>query len=173
MVVLVIIGIIAGGATIGIKNLDSGNATASVKRINALIDYVRVQNMSKDKSYYLVLKEESGAFYAEVQYDVGSVGIRKIVLKERLKLKNGSITYVCNPGGDPAADKSFTVYSNAISSVSLELSFIKESGALTKILEPGASIGSELTYVKRIMVSAAGRSYTINLVAATGKHYIE
>ncbi len=173
IIILFIISVLAGGATIGIQNLDAGNALSSVKRINALLDYVRVQNMSKDKSYYLLLEEESGAFYAEVVYDVGTVGITKSILKEKLKLKKGNITYICNPGTNPVADKSFTVDADVSPSNSLKLSFLKESGALEKIQEPGAPAGSELTYIRRILVSAAGRTNTIYLVAATGKHYIE
>ncbi|MDD3173932.1 MAG: prepilin-type N-terminal cleavage/methylation domain-containing protein [Herbinix sp.] len=164
IVVIIIIGILAGGAAMGIHSLDSGNAQSSVKRINALIDYVQVQNMSKDKSYYLVIEEESGAYVAKVQYDVA--GTRKDILTEKLKLKNGNITYYNKLSADPAESEiTYTIDSEVSPAVSLEISFVKDSGAL--------QIGSDGRYVKRIVVNAANRTFTIYLVAATGKHYIE
>ena len=160
IVVIIILGILAGGAFLGIRSLDSGNVQSSVKRIDALLDYVRVQNMSKDKTYYLLLEEVSGDYFARVQYPEDSSMVE--VLSERLKLKNGTITFFSETSTGAESEK--TIDSDVTPAVTMQLSFRKESGAL--------EAGSD-GYVRRIVVSSAGRTYTIYLVKATGKHYIE
>jgi prepilin-type N-terminal cleavage/methylation domain-containing protein len=161
IIVMIIVGILAGGAAIGFHSLDSGNAGSSVKRINALLDYVRVLNMSRDKEYYLVIEEVSGTYVAKVQDQAGTTS-----LTEKLKLKNGSITYYCDEGIDPA--DIYTVDSDVTPAVTLKIGFVKDSGSLRSNM-----FGSEEKYIKRVVVSAADRTYTIYLVKATGKHYIE
>ena len=161
LVVIIIISILAGGMMISLHSLDSQNANSSVRRVNALLDEVQVENMSKLNSYYLVLEKIGDNYQAKVQYDEG--GTRKDVLTEQLKLKNGIITYITK---DTTAEHTYTV-SDSATPVNLEISFNKASGAVLP-KKP-----AEVEYIKSITISAAGRSYTIRLVTATGKHYIE
>ena len=150
IVVMLIISILAGGTVIAVGSLDSGNTKSTVERIGALLDYVRVLNMSKDRTYYLVVKKEGEVFTAFVQYDDGG---RQNLLTETLKLKNGEIKYSTDMGEETVgADVS-----------SLELSFSKEGSI------PAGSGGE----IKSILISGGGHSRIIHLVAATGKHYIE
>lgn len=164
IVVLIIIGILAGGAFIGIRSIDSGNAQSSVKRIDALLNYVRVQNMSRDKEYYLVLEEADREYIAKVQYRADLDANRTDVLNEKLELKNGNITYYSAPDSS-SLETAYRIASDTVPAVAMEISFNKETGAL--------QAGDDGNYIRRIVISAAGRTYTINLVKATGKHYIE
>lgn len=159
IVVILIMGILAGTAMIGMKSIDAGNAQSTVNRVSALLDYVQVENMSKDKTYYLVIEKSGSSYIAKVQYDQS--GTRKDVLTEKLKLKDGAVTYYTNAG---AAETAYTVDDIAVPSVTLEISYNKGSGDF--------HIGSS-GEIKRIVISAAGRTHTIYLVTATGKHYIE
>ncbi len=150
IIVMLIISILAVGTVIGIRSLDSGKTKSTTERIGALLDYVRVLNMSKDKTYYLVIKKEEQAFTAYIQYDEGG---RQNLLTEALKLKNGEIKYTSHIGeAVVGADTG-----------SLEISFSKEGSI------PVGSGGE----INSIQISGGGRSRTIHLVAATGKHYIE
>lgn len=153
---------IAGGTIVGLNSLDSQNAMSSVNRLNALLDNVQVENMSKSNSYYLVVEKKGDNFEAKVQYDEG--GTRKDVITEKLKLKNGVITYVTK---DNTAEHNYTVSDSVTPPVNLDISFDKSSGSILPKLP------DRVEYVKSITISAAGRSYTIRLVTATGKHYIE
>ena len=163
IVVLIIIGILGGSAMLSIRSLDAGNAQSSVKRISAMLDFVRVQNMSKTQAYYLLIEKEDDSFVAKVQYD--NSGTRKDVLTEKLKLKNGTITYYSK---DASPEVSYTVgdYNVALATnVVLEISYNKGSGDF--------HVGSDGRDIKRIVITGGDRSYTIYLVKATGKHYIE
>lgn len=156
IVVILIIGVLSVGGMYGIKSIDSGNVQAAVERVSALLDYVRGENMSKATVYYLVLEEDSGAYYANVETE--SEGVRERILQEKLKLKNGIITYQNSVGNV------YTIDSDASPSVKLELSYDKESGSINQFG------GSD---IENIVFSSSGRIYTLHLVSITGKHYID
>lgn len=159
IVVILIMGVLAGGAAIGVRSLDAGNVQSTVERVSALLDYVRIENMSKDKTYYLVIEKVDESYFAKVQYLDGVV--RKDVLTEPLKLKDGTVTYYCEEG---SSELPYTVGEGAAPGVKLEISYNKGSGDF--------NFGSS-GKIKRVVIRAASRNYTIYLVAATGKHYYE
>jgi hypothetical protein len=118
-----------------------------------------------DKNYYLVISKQGDSFVAKVQFEVG--GIRTDVLKEKLKLKEGRITYYSR---DSVMEHSYIVEDSTTPAITLELSFIKASGAFRSNDINGDGTDEN---VKRIVLTSSGRTYTVFLVTATGKHYIE
>ncbi len=163
IIVMLIISVLAGGAFFGIHSLDSGNTQSTAKKIDALLSYVRVQNMSKSYTYYLQIEETGGAFAANVVEDQGG-GVQKKILTEKLKLSNGNITYTAVDSLNNTTN--YQIESGRI----LELSFTKDAGSIKTGVDSVDPTGGD---IKTITISAAGRNYTIRLVTTTGKHYIE
>jgi prepilin-type N-terminal cleavage/methylation domain-containing protein len=156
IIVILIISILSGATIFGIRSLDSGNAQSTVKRINALLNLVRVENMSKDKPYYLVIEKVSDTYYATVQQPDGSN--RKNILKEKLKLRDGVISY-------QSSNSMSTITRTVEAPVVLEVSYLKDTGAIRA--------DGEGRFINSIDINTTGKSYTIFLISATGKHYIE
>lgn len=152
IVVIIIIGILAGGTMVGIKSLDSGNTRSTMERIDALLDYTRLLNMSKENDYKLVINQEGGVFQAIIQSTTESG--TETVLTEKLKLKAGNITYTSSLGSFSIAG----VYS-------LKIGYTKNAGRIIIYPDEGE--------IKSITISGGSRSYTIQLVTATGKHYLK
>lgn len=158
IIVMLIMSVLAGAAIFGIRSLDSGNVRSTVKRIDTLIDYVRVENMSKFDTYYLEIEKKGGPFTAKVLKKDQS-GNMSEVLSEELKLTGGTITYVCSNG---TSETEYAI--NEVPPVILTISNYKSCGGFQPVM------GGE---IRRIVISAAGHTYTIGLVSETGKHYIK
>lgn len=165
IVVMIIMGVLVGTAVVSTKSIDRGNAKATVTRIDAFLDYIYVENMSRDKNYYLVIQKQGDAYITRIQSEVG--GTRTDILAEKLKLKEGVITFTSR---DASGEHLYTVNDTSTPQISLELSFAKASGAFRSSDINNDGIQED---IKRIVVTASGRSYTINLVTATGKHFIK
>ena len=163
ILVILIMGILAGSGVIGYRSLDSGSAKATVTRISALLDYVQLENMSKDKTYYLVIEKQGNSFVAKVQYEVEDIRID--LLKEKLKLKEGKITYYIK-----GSDIEYNVDDTSTPVVTLEISYLKASGAFRKADMNGDGVEEDISHID---IASSGRSFTIHLVTATGKHYIK
>jgi prepilin-type N-terminal cleavage/methylation domain-containing protein len=153
IIVMAIIGIITAGSYFGANMLGLGSAKSTVRRISSMLDAVQLENMTKSKTYYLVLSEEEGNYYLSVR--CGTEGTER----EKLKLVRGQMKYTTSDGitrlisGTPEPE------------VTAEICFKKDTG--------GLALNTKGEMIRRIEVSSAGRSYTIHLVEATGKHYIE
>lgn len=155
IVVLSIISILAVGTLIGIRSIDSENTRSTTQRISALLDYVRILNMSQENDYVLVIQWNGNNFTAVVQYKDQNTLSDVIIRTEQLKLKDGDISYI------NSLNASFSVVSGKV----LVLGYTKDSGSIKADPDDGN--------IKSITISGGGRSYTIRLVTATGKHYIE
>lgn len=159
IVVILIIGVLAGGSIFGVSVLGFGSAKSSVERISAMLDYVQVENMTKSSTYYLVIEKGGSDYYLSVVRGTDTIST------EKLKLTRGEITFQVKD--DP------TQY--LVSDVpvegrdrrdKLEVFFTKDTGGVgenTLITEKVLQIG----------VSTSRSDYSIRLVEATGKHYIE
>ncbi len=154
LVVMLIIGILSGGAMFGVKCLNTSSAKNTSEHISAMLNAVRIENMSKDKTYYLVIEESNGNYYYSVE--AGDVINREIISKKKLELRDGEITY--RNSGD-------TTEYLVTSTVKMEVCFRKDTG--------GILANSEGKIISSIGVSASNRAYSIGLVETTGKHYIE
>ncbi len=157
IVVMIIVGILAVGSLLGANMLGLGSAKSTVGRINAMLDFVQVENMTKNKPYYLIIYEDKGDYYLLVQ-----AGTQEIS-SEKLKLVRGEISYQRSGG----SGINYPVSSTAVPPKKLEVSFEKETGGV------GENRATPPEVITQINVTSAGSSYTIHLVEATGKHYID
>lgn len=162
IIVMTIVGIIAIGSVTGYRMLNAGGAQSTVERIDAMLDYVQLENMTKKEPYYLIIEKRNGDYQLSVER-----GTERI-LSEKLELKEGGeITF--QYGEDPTQ---YLVSDVAVAGRNikekLEICFSKNSGSFIPNRAPDQKI------VSRIGVSASstGRSYSIALVEITGKHYI-
>ncbi|HWT26555.1 MAG TPA: prepilin-type N-terminal cleavage/methylation domain-containing protein [Mobilitalea sp.] len=153
IVVMAIMAILAIGTTVGYNLLGFGSAESTVKRIDAMLQYVRLENMTKSETYYMMIEQAGEHYYLSVIEATNDVD-RKVISREKLGLKKGKITY--------QAGASFYSIN---SSSALEVGFRKDTG--------GIKGNSEGQIISSIKVSATGRTCTIRLVELTGKHYIE
>jgi len=156
IVVMVIMGIIAIGSMVGYNMLGSGSAQSTAQRISSMLDYVQLENMTKNKTYIMAISQNNvGNYILSVEEESSPNNI--VISREKLELKNGEITF----------RYSGEITENLISfnpAVRLEVSFDKSTGGFKQIS------GKTIT---KIGLSASGRSYSILLVEVTGKHYIE
>ncbi len=157
IIVMAIIGILAAGSLFGANILGYGSARSTVVRINTMLDAVQIENMTKSKTYYLVIYRDGRDYY--IQVEAGT----QVVTKEKLKLVRGEIAYETQEGDNYLV--SDVPVSGRNISPKLELCFKKDTG--------GVSPNRNNEKISRIDVSSAGSDYTIKLVGLTGKHYIE
>ncbi len=159
IVVIIIVGVLSAGSVLGANILGLGSARSTVNRINTMLNEVQIENMTKNKSYFLMIYEVNGDYHLRVE-----AGAQKIS-DEKLKLVRGEITYRTKDGS------TFLVRENSVegrnTQQKLEVTFRKDTGGVAENRKPDPEV------VTRIDVISAGRSYTIFLVEATGKHYIE
>ncbi len=162
IIVMAIASILAGGSIIGVRLLGVGSAKRNANRIDSMLDFVQLQNMTKSKVHYLIISEENGTYVMKVRAGAGTED--PILAKEELKLVRGEITYQRKYDGTTYLLSSTPVPGRTISP-KLEICFRKDTG--------GVSMNTQGDIITRIGVTSAGRSYTIHLVEATGKHYID
>ena len=162
IIVIAIAGILAGGSIFGARMLGIGSAKRYVNRINSMLDYVQMENMTKNKTHYLIIREENGSYIMEVK--AGSQATSPIISREELKLVRGEITYQKKNDGTTFLVSSTPVPGRDIST-KLEVCFQKDTG--------GIALNTQNEIITRVEVTSAGSSYTIYLVEATGKHYID
>lgn len=166
IIVMVIMGIVAIGSMVGYNMLNTGSAQRTVERISSMLDYVQLENMTKSKPFYLVIKINSEGDYIICvdTFDVSNV--RKTIMSEKLELKKGGEITFQNTGVATEYLISEVPVAGRNISDKLEVCFSNDTGGFIPI-PPATEI------VSKIGVSASGRSYSIWLVKVTGKHYIE
>lgn len=163
IIVMVIMGIVVIGSMTGYNMLGSADARNAARRINTMLSLVQMENMTKNEEYYLLINEDvNGDYYLNVK-TVSGTGTQS---QEKLDLKNGEIIFQ-NSGDTTEYLLSYSAPAGgrAWSNEMLEVCFRKDTGVYKN-----NSFGM---IVSNIKVSAAGRTYSIKLVTATGKHYIE
>lgn len=165
IVVMVIMGIVVIGSMTGYNMLNSGHVQSTAKRINAMLDYIQIENMTKNENYFLLIKQNADGYHLSVE-TLSQSGTVLVQTDELLELRDGEITFQ-NSGTDTteyllnnSAPADGRPWNNTI-----EVCFDKVTG-VSKVNRMGEKIS-------KIVVAASGRSYTIRLVVITGKHYIE
>ncbi len=151
IIVMAIVGILTVGSFFGANMLGLGSAKSTVSRINSMLDYVQVENMTKNKTYYLIISEAGGHYYLTVKSGTQEK-------TEQLELVRGEIKYTTKDGA------THLVSGVPAPGVTAKICFKKDTGGV-------ATNSGEI--ITRIDVSSAGSSYAIHLVEATGKHYID
>jgi prepilin-type N-terminal cleavage/methylation domain-containing protein len=158
IIVIIIVGVLSAGTVLGADILGFGSARSTVNRINTMLDEVQIENMTKNKSYYLIVYQQNGDYYLRVEAGT------QVISREKLELKRGEITY-----RESDSSTTYLVSETAVEGrdtmSKVEVSFQKDTGGIKE------NRGNEI--ITQIGVSSAGSSYTIYLVEATGKHYIE
>lgn len=161
IIVLAIIGILTVGTVLGVGVLGYGNAQSAAGRIKSLSDSVRIENMTKKQPYYLVIYQDvRNDFYISVQTDTddGRISTRT----EKLDLNKGSIRFENDLGSYLLSYE--PVEGENVSNM-LEIAYAKATGGITK--------NSDNRIIKNITLVCGSRSYTIHLVEATGRVYVE
>lgn len=159
IVVMMIIGILAVGTVLSANILGLGNAKSVVGRINAALDFVQIENMTKKETYYLDIQREDSYYKLSVV-----TGSNEVVQTEKLELPRGEITFHVYDNLTASNDPAEYQVSSTPVFTELRVTFDKETGGVALISDKR---------VTQIGVSSAGSSYSIRLVGATGKHYIE
>ncbi len=152
IIVMAIVGILSVGSYFGANMLGLGSAKSTVSRINSMLDYVQVENMTKNKTYYLIISEAGG------HYSLSVMAGTQVISEEQLELVRGEIKYTTKDGA------THLVSGVPAPGVTAKICFKKDTGGVA------TNSGEVIT---RIEVSSAGSSYAIHLVEATGKHYID
>ncbi|HKL79080.1 MAG TPA: prepilin-type N-terminal cleavage/methylation domain-containing protein [Mobilitalea sp.] len=159
IVVMLIVGVLAIGSILGVKVLGFGSTQSTVKRIDSMLNYLQIENMTRSKPFYMIIEEADGKYFLSVQKDTIEIS------REELELVRGEITYVTKSG------MTYLVHENEITgrdtSKKLEITFKKDTGGV------GENRATPPETITKIIVSTNSRSYTIRLVEVTGKHYIE
>ncbi|MBH1939788.1 type II secretion system protein [Mobilitalea sibirica] len=158
LVVMIIIGVLGGASIFGARILGLGTAKSSTGRISAFLDYVQVENMTKNKIYYMIIKKGNDKDY----YLIVETADGTVVRSEKLDLVRGEITFYKKNDPTKYSVKNLTLDGEE---VNLEVSFLKESGGIRE--------NRSHDKVTQIGISSAGRSYSIRLVEVTGRHYID
>lgn len=160
IIVIAIIGVLSAGSVFGMKVLGFGSAKSAAGRIGAALDFVQVENMTKKEPYYLLIYQSGNTYTLSIQ--TMKEGSRITKSTEKLDLRNGDISFWNTDGNR-------YLIREAPEDVSqrdrLEVTFLKETGGLKR------NYLNEV--VKRIDVTGGSSSYTIHLVEATGKYYVE
>lgn len=168
IIVMLIMGVLATGTIYGVRSLNSGSAQSTANRIMSMLDYIQVQNISKDKTFYMLIEEVQKDYIVSVMTDGINSEPDAMVFREKLNLREGEVSFLST---DPItfADTLYLVHTLPVAGrdtyPSLQIRFSKETGAFI--------VNDNSQMIKTIGVEAASRSYTIRLVQATGKHYIE
>ena len=147
VVVILIVGILSAGATVGISYISRMNSTSAGEKLASLLERTRVYTLSANGTVKLVLKEESGTYYGVLMN--GSTEVDKVALG------NGSLTLNVKQAG--AADGDPDVVTTISSSTSYEIKYNKANGAFEEKYKQIEIVGTETRYVK--LVHTTGRSY--------------
>lgn len=161
IIIIVIVSLLSIGSMLGADMLGYGKTKSTISKIDEMLDFVQMENMTKNDISYLVISEDSGNYFLSVMRKDGSNWISKT--HEKLKLKKGEINIKNKDGSGYLISGSDVVGREERSRC--EISFSKETGGILR-----NDMGE---VISEISVKGGGISYTINLVEVTGKHYIE
>jgi prepilin-type N-terminal cleavage/methylation domain-containing protein len=165
IVVMVIMGIVAVGSVTSYHILDSRSSKNATERIQSVLDYVQMENMTKKNTYSMrIAKDSASGNYKLSVIRRMSVSMEQIEMEEILELKNGELTFQISGDATQYLVSSLPVIGRQVME-SIEISFRKDTGGLNEYT-PG-------NMITRIGITSSGRTHYIRLVATTGKHFIE
>jgi prepilin-type N-terminal cleavage/methylation domain-containing protein len=165
IVVMLILSTLAVGSVTGFHLLNSGSAKNAAMRINASLDLIQIENMTKNNSFTLkIYKADSSDNYQMVIVTTNSLGIDSLGTPETIELRDGQIEFEYNNSGtwnmaglgDPSNPGDPNV---------MTVGFRKDTGGVK-----ADSMGNTVT---RIKITSRGTDCYIRLVTVTGKHFIE
>lgn len=162
IVVIAILGILAGVMSYSISSVSTTRAKKVTSDLNALISQCRVDTLSGSPSpTYLEIHQESDGLYGTL-YEGGTDDAQ---IKTSQKLGGDNIAY------------SFDIDGTSSAATSICLAFDRSTGAylaLDKVADKDGNKlnGSLIGNCTAINISAGAGSNAITLVSATGYHYI-
>ena len=156
IVVILILGILSGGAAVGISYVSRMNSTSAAEKLVSLLERARIYTISAEDTggadkVRLVLTKEDNTYYGTLMNGVTEV--------DKVSLGNGSLTIkvtkrVLNGEGTEVDDT--RAVTNA-SGGSYEISYKKANGAFTEKFKQIEISGSKTRYIQ--MVHTTGRAY--------------
>lgn len=178
IVVVVIIGVLATGATLAFTMLYNADAERAAKRITSMMSYARSQAMSSDTGddathIELSIYEDGGDIYASV-YKVTGTTYEEM---DSTILSNYKVEFA-------AYNKNTTKLFDVNSSNALTFKFKKSTGGIRSTIKRSnhkvAPTGSEETsnpdsssFCTDIILNATSGNYHVVVVPATGKAFIK
>ena len=149
VVVILIIGILSAGATVGISYVSRMNSTGAGEKLASLLERTRVYTLSANGTVKLVLKEESGTYYGVLMN--GSTEVDKVALG------NGGLTIKATKLVDDGGGTEVPETKDIKNDGEYEISYNKANGAFNEKYKQIEIVGTETRYVK--LVHTTGRSY--------------
>jgi len=149
MVVVVIIGILAGAAGLSISAIRAVSAKKAAAQLNSYLSTVRTKCMTRAGAPYAVIYVEDGEIkgtYYEYKDEDNEYSETDVITDKRV-----TVTYDEGTDLPDSEDKG------------LELKFARSTGKLSKPISSG-----ELTFT----ITGGGKTYTVTVTAATGNHEV-
>lgn len=161
IIIIVIVGFISIGSMLGADLFGFGKTKSTVSKIDAMLDYVQIENRTKNEPYEMVITETNDRYILSMMRKNGTDWVSET--SEKLDLRKGEINFLNKDGSYYLISE--TDEAGREERSSCNITFSKETGGVQR---------NELNeIVTDIIVTGDGISYTIHLVEATGKHYIE
>lgn len=166
IIVLAILSVLAVSTFSGLSYIRYGNAKSCAYQINAALDKIRLDNMSKADKAYLYLYQFNGSYYMRESTGPASAALLN---GEGVLLGNRQLGlfYQTSAGSGEQEVGDFG------SGTFLGLSFEKSTGELS--IHEVAGVPPAPSYCNRILIKDRDGTirYTIHLIQASGKHYVE
>lgn len=147
IVVVLILGILAGVATISISQITNSNVTACTRKLSNVLDKARIDTISKVETVTLTVYLEDGNYYARITVQ-GNPG-------EPVLLGNTGVSITAYSSGTEYKVQDID---------GIEIMYAKNSGAFIK--------NSDSIVFDKIIIKGSRQS-TIYLVKETGRCYVE
>lgn len=166
IIVIAIITLFAGGSIAGIQYLHYAGARQCVNEMDAAIEKVRMEAMSKTNKPYLYLYQYQNAYYMKV-LGADIVDPELLLDEKGTKVANRRLTLCYRTSTMNSGDTDLVLTDMASGGGHyIKLGFIKSTGGIAPL--------SDSSYYSRILVKNQEERllYTITLVQATGKHSI-
>lgn len=159
ILVVAILALFAGGVIQGISYITYADTKRCANRIDAAIDQVRLDAMSRAVKPCLYLYEYDGSYYMKI---VDSAAISPILDDKGTRLANSQIKIAYRTTSMADVDPDTLITGGTF----MKLDFVKSTGGIAEY---------NGTYYNRILVKDNDGTvkYTITMVQGTGKHFIE
>jgi len=157
IVIIAIMGVVVGGASLGVGLIFTKDASQCATRLNDAIYSTRMKAMSKAGVYELVIDNASGVNTAEVLCDSASFDHIYLDDSDTSLKTNITCKYITDSGAESAVD------------LPVKLSFDKAKGSI-KIDDPSITTDGIICF--DIDARRGSNNSSVKIVTSTGKHTI-
>lgn len=162
LLVLVILALLVSAAVGGIHYINYGNTKECANKIDLALSEVRIDDLSRDVESYLYIYKYNNCYYLTESRQASPV-----LDDTGIKLGNGQISLWYRTSSMASGDSDIKIDGGTSY---MKIGFEKGTGGV--MAKPGATSD----YYNRILVKNHGETearYTIVMVQATGKHFIQ